>query len=660
MGVRADPRHPDLWDRLGVVLNAMGRFKDAHEANLKALALTPQSSLVLNNSATNLVDAGHHEQALELLSRSLKINPRDHLALLCQGNAYLGLGRLDDGIAAYRKVVAIVPNWPDGWNNLGGALNKRGLSDDAVIAYRQALTLNPNQAESWSNLGGIFRERKQEQEALDCFNQAIDLKPGLAGAYINMGSLLHGIGRPLAALDYFEHARKLAPTDPMVYMGLGGCYQDLGRFDEAVVSYCTALELQPNFDLAFGNLLFSLNYHPSLSAEEIFRMYQDYEAINALVPPGQWQVHKNSLEPNRRLKVGYVSPDFRTHPVQNFLVPLLVNHDREKVELFAYSDMEAPDAMTEQYMGYMDQWRKVDALDHHELAQLIRNDGIDVLVDLAGHTAKNRLKTFSLKPAPVQLTWMGYGSTTGMTAIDYFLGDDALIPAGCEHVIAETPWRLPNAGVVYRPPAGFPMAGASPALQNGFVTFGSLSRSIRLNDTLLDVWAELLRQVPNSRFVINSRDFRSPEMHEWMSRRFASREIDLSRVDIGYSSPAWMPMANIDIMLDCFPHNSGTTLIESLYYGLPMVTLAHRPTVGRLGSSLLSALGRREWIASDSEGYLRIAKNLAADIPALALIRSSLQEEVKRSALMDERGFSSSVEAAYQEMWQRYCSRVSS
>ena len=657
MGLRVDSTHLDLWDRLGVVRNAAGRFGEAHEANLKALALGPQAPFVINNAAVNLVDAGRYDEALALVARALKINARDHLALLTQGNAFVGMGRLDDGIASYRKVVSIAPDWPDGWNNLGGALNKRGLSDDAVTAFRQALALNPDQAESWSNLGGIFRERKQEQEALDCFNQAIDLKPDLAGAYINMGGLLHLSGRQAAALDYFEHARKLDPLDPMIYMGMGSCYQDLSRFDEAVVSYCTALELVPGFDIGFSNLLFALNYHPTLSAEEIFKVYQQFEEINTLIPLGSWKAHGNDRDPDRRLRIGYVSPDFQVHAVQNFLEPLLAHHDKSNVEVFGYADLAAPDWMTDRYRGYADHWCVVNAMNDQELADQIRADGIDILVDLAGHTAKNRLKAFSLKPAPVQVSWMGFGSTTGMTAIDYFLADGVMMPQGCEPFLAETPWRLPHAGFVYRPPASFPQPKPLPALRTGHVTFGSLSRAIRLNNELIAVWAELLTRVPGSRLVINSRDFRNVEMQDWMRSRFSALGIDLSRLDVGYDTPAWLPMAHIDVMLDCFPHNSGTTLIEGLYSGLPVVTLAHRPTVGRLGASLLSAIGHPEWIGADVEGYLRIAEDLAADVPKLAHIRATLRDDVVNSAAMDEEGFCRDVEQGYREMWQRYCAK---
>ena len=654
-GIEVDPEHIDLWDRLGVVLNRQGRFNEAHAANVKAIALAPRQVHLLTNTANNLGDAKRHDEALSMAERAIKTGGPAKLAVFAYANGLIGVGRLDEGIESYRKLISAEPDWAEAWHNLGGAYNARGRLDDAVHAFRQALRIQPNLAESWNNLGLIFRSRKQDQEALDCFNRAIDLRPDLVDPYINVASLLHGNGRQLTALTYLEHARKLKPTEPVTYMALGGCFQDLSRFDDAVVAFCTALELKPGFNVAFNNLLFALNYHPTLPAEEIFKVYQQFEEINTLIPLGTWNAHSNDRNSARRLRVGYVSPDFSVHPVQNFLEPLLAHHDREQVELFAYADVAASDWMTDRYRTYMDHWCSSTAMSDHELAHRIRTDGIDILVDLAGHTGNNRLQSFSLKPAPVQISWLGYGSTTGMTAIDYFLADGVMMPPGCEALLAETPWRLPHAGFVYRPSEFFPQPTPSPALRNGYVTFGSLSRAVRLNDELIVVWAELLKRVPTSRLVINSRDFKNGEMQDWMLKRFKVLDVDPSRIDVDYESPAWLPMANIDIMLDCFPHNSGTTLIEGLYSGLPVVTLAHRPTVGRLGASLLHSIGHPEWVATDVEEYVRIATDLAAGVQRLAYLRDNLRNDVRQSAAMDELGFARDVEQAYRQMWQKYC-----
>jgi predicted O-linked N-acetylglucosamine transferase (SPINDLY family) len=654
IGLELEPENLDILDRLGVVRNRRGLFGEADEAYQKALALAPKLMHVITNTAGNLNDARRHDEALALAERALQIRPEDRLGLLVKANALVGLKRLDDGIATYRRLIEVAPDWPDGWANLGAAYKDRNMIDESIEATRRSLELNPMQAAAWNNLGLIYQAHKRDQEALDCFNKAIDIEPGGADPYVNLGTLLQVTGRTFAALEYLEHARQLRPTEAMAYLGLGSCYQDLGRFDQAVLSYCTALELRPDFGMAFSNLLFALNYHPTLPAEEIFRMYQEFETNNALAAPGAWAPHANSREPGRRLRVGYVSPDFISHPVRYFLEPLMAHHDHQSVEVFAYSDVVVPDGQTARYREFSDQWRDTAKLTNHQLADLVRADGIDILVDLAGHTANNRLQVFTLKPAPVQVSWLGYVSTTGLASIDYFFCDDALAPVGSEHLLAEKPWRLPSV-FVYRPPADYPAPSPLPAASNGYITFGTLSRAIRLNDELLDVWAELLKRVPNSGLVINSRDFREPEMCDWMIGRLESRGIDPARLHVNYMTPAWIPMTNIDIMLDCFPHNSGTTLAESLYFGVPVVSMVHRPTVGRVGSSMLHAINRPEWVANDVDGYLRIATELAGDIPALAQIRAGLRDEMRSSPLMDEPGFARTVEDAYRSMWQQYC-----
>ena len=288
------------------------------------------------------------------------------------------------------------------------------------------------------------------------------------------------------------------------------------------------------------------------------------------------------------------------------------------------------------------------------LAEQIRADGIDILVDLAGHTKGNRLLVFARKPAPVSVSWLGYGYTTGVSAIDYLLTDEASAPAGSEHLFAEAPWRLATPGYVYRPAEGMGEVSPLPALQHGQVTLGTLTRSVRINHRVVRVWAEILKRLPEARLVIDSRNYQSSEMQDALAARFAAHGIGRERLDIGFRSPPWDVLRSMDIGLDCFPHNSGTTLFESLYLGVPFVTLAGRPSVGRLGSSILEGVGHPEWIARSEEEYIEQAVALASDLPKLAGIRAKLRQEMQASPLMDEAGFARKVEDAYREMFKRW------
>jgi predicted O-linked N-acetylglucosamine transferase (SPINDLY family) len=289
------------------------------------------------------------------------------------------------------------------------------------------------------------------------------------------------------------------------------------------------------------------------------------------------------------------------------------------------------------------------------LSERIRSDGIDILVDLAGHTAKNRLSVFARKPAPVSLSWLGFGYTTGLTAIDYLLTDTASAPEGSEGLFSETPWRLETPDYVYRPAEGMGQVSPLPASTRGHITFGTLTRAVRVNHRTIRVWSEILKRVEGARLVIDSRDFRETTVQDALAEKFAAHGIARERLEIGYHSPPWDVLRGMDIGLDCFPHNSGTTLFETLYMGVPFVTLAGRPSVGRLGSSVLEGAGHPEWIARTEDEYVELAVALASDQVRLAALRCGLRREMETGPLMDEAGFARKVEAAYREMWMKWC-----
>ena len=356
-------------------------------------------------------------------------------------------------------------------------------------------------------------------------------------------------------------------------------------------------------------------------------------------------------DPDKRLKVGYVSPDFRQHSVRNFLEPLLAHHDKRLVEVYAYAELTVEDGVTARYRGYADHWIPTVGLSDDALAERIRSDGIDILLDLAGHTAKNRLKVFARKPAPVSLSWMGFGYTTGLSAIDYLLTDAASAPDGSEDLFSEQPWRLATPGYAYRPAESMGAPSGLPALDTGHVTFGTLTRSVRINHRSVRVWSEILHRVPGARLVADSGNYRDAQMRSALQDKFATHGIGHERLEIGFHSPPWDVLRSMDIGLDCFPHNSGTTLFESLYMGVPFITLAGRPSVGRLGSSILHGVGHPEWIATSEEEYIEKAVALASDLPRLARLRAGLRAEMEASPLRDEAGFARKVEAAYREMF---------
>ena len=374
-------------------------------------------------------------------------------------------------------------------------------------------------------------------EALQCFERAIAIKPDYAEAHNQLGNTLQALTRYDEAIQRFEIALAIKPDFAGAHYNLGNALLGLGRLIDAVACYRKALSLKPDYAEAHSNMLFCLNYHPDLSAAEIFAEYRHWNDRHARPLMGT-VAHTNNRDPERRLKIGYVSPDLRRHSTRHFIEPLLAHHDKAHVEVYAYAEVAKEDEISARFKGHVDHWRRTVGLSDADMAGLIRADGIDILVDLAGHTGGNRLKVFVLKPAPIQVSWLGYGYTTGLETMDYFLADYEFAPPGCESVFAEKVVRLP-VFAAYRPAEDMGEAGPLPALQAKRITFGTLSRSMRINHRVIRAWAEILKRVPESRLALNSGDFQCAGLLTGIQDKFAAKGIAAERLELGYGSPPW-------------------------------------------------------------------------------------------------------------------------
>ena len=639
---------------LGNVLLARAWPAEAEASYRRALESSPTFAEAHNNLGAALQAQGRLEEAEACFRRALADKPDYVAALNNLGGLLAALGGFGQAEESFRKVLALEPGNAETHFHLANVLNEQGRRPAAEAAYRRAIELRPDHALAHANLGALLQLDGRLGEAESSCRRALELSPDLAEAHNNLGFVLLHQGVVPAAQACFQRALGLKPNLAEAHANLGASLAAQGRFDVAEASLRRALDIDPNYEDAYGSLLYALNYHPDKTAREVFAAYREYDERFGMPLRASWRAHGNDRDPGRRLKVGYVSPDFNAHSVGRFLEPLLAGHDRKVVEVHAYADLRREDEATARYRDHVDHWVPTLALSDEALAERIRADGIDILVDLAGHTTGNRLGVFARKPAPVSVSWLGYGYTTGLVAIDYFLTDETVVPGGEEGLFSEAPWRLATPSHAYRPAAGMGEVGALPALAHGYVTFGTLTRAVRLNHRTIRVWSEILNRLPNARLVIDSRDFQDPALHDELAGRFASHGIDQGRLDIGYHTPPWDVLRGMDIGLDCFPHNSGTTLFESLYMGVPFVTLVGRPSVGRLGSSVLEGAGHGEWIAHSEEEYVEKAVALAADLAKLATIRAGLRGEMQAGPLMDEAGFARRVEAAYRAMWEKW------
>ncbi|MFZ6817470.1 tetratricopeptide repeat protein [Undibacterium sp. Ji22W] len=626
--VNLRPKDGIAWDYLSIACLEQQKFEAAYDAALHAEKILPNNPHVLNNLACSLTSLERCAESLEILQRTVAIAPEMATAYNNLGNAYRFLGRYEEAIESFSRAIQLAPGMAYLYNNLGLTYRSLDRCESAIEVYHQALQIQPDLHQVYPNLIEAYRHAGQIQQAIDCSNSAIQLNDKI----------------------------------PEIWAAYGDALRDGGYLDAAIEAYIQAVSFRTDEHSTFNrkvytNVLFCLNYHPDLSAEVIFNAYREFDQRFAIQFRDKWQAFTNDKVPGKRLKIGYVCQSFYNQVCKYFLIPLLEKHDRSQVEIFAYAQIPFEDEVTEHYKKLVDHWIPIRSMTDDQAVERIRADGIDILIDVSGHTNSNRLMIFAQKPAPVSLHWLEYGYTTGLSAVDYFMTDSPSVTDDCDHLFSEKIWRLDGPAYVYRPDTRLAILNDSPASQTGIVTFGSLSRTTRINHRVVRIWAAILDAMPNSRLVINSGDFKDPLVQEEMASRFMQYGIERSRLDIGFSSPSWEVLKRIDIGLDCFPHNSGTTLLETLYMGIPFVTLQDRPPVGRIGSSVLVGMGRPEWIATSEEEYAQKAIILAHDVDGLIRMRKTMRQEMEASMLMNEDAFARSVEKAYRQMWQLYCEK---
>jgi predicted O-linked N-acetylglucosamine transferase (SPINDLY family) len=655
--VAINPRYVDAHNNLGVVLRDLGKLEEAVKCYRKVISLNPDYVEAYSNLGAALKDQGQFAESVAYCQQALERNP-DHVGALGNLGAALNeLNRYDEAIACARRALALDPHCADAHNNLGAALKEQGKLDEAAISYRTALALRPDWSVLHFNLGSLLATAGKADEAAACFSQALQIAPEFADASNSLGAVLLGQAKLQQATDLFQHALQSTPTRAHALNNMGNALLYQGKLDEAIATFEQALQGGADPSITFSNLLFSHNYHPTLSAEAIFAVYQRWNEQLAVPLANHLPSPQNRPDPAARLKIGYLSGDFKNHSVIHFAAPLLENHDHSRVEIYCYHNSFSTDFQTRRIMAAADHWIPCRAMSDDELAARIRADGIDVLVDLSGHTLGNRLLVFARKPAPVQVSWMGFGYTTGLTAMDYFIGDAWFTPPESASLFAETVYRLPCAPWAYQPQAEAPEPGPLPARRRGYLTFGCVSATTRIHAPLIAAWAAILHRLPEARLRLDTGMFRDPGVRRDFEDRFAALGVPAQRLEIGYTSPVWQVYQDVDIVLDCFPHNSGTTTFEALWMGLPVVSLADRPSVGRFGASILSAIGKHEWVATDQAGYIERAVALAQDVAALERTRAGLRDTMRQSSFLDHPAFARAMEAAFRDMWGQWCAR---
>jgi predicted O-linked N-acetylglucosamine transferase (SPINDLY family) len=571
------------------------------------------------------------------------------------GVIYSALKRNGDAEKCLRRALATKPDFVEAHNNLGNALSKLGRLTEAERSFRRALALNPDYVGAHVNLGVALKGLGKPGEAEQHLRTALALDPKLAEAQNNLGNLLKDLGRPGEAEQSFRQALSARPDYFEAHSNLANTLLEAGRIEEAEQCCRNALALRPDFAEAGQNLLFILNHVAGRSPTDIYAEHREF--AQRLYPYVHSTPHDNVPDPGRKLRVGYISGDLRDHPVGQFMAPVLARHDRNGFEVYCYYNYPSADAETARLMRCAAHWRDVFALSDDELTELIRKDGIDILVDLSGHTGRNRLSVFARKPAPVQVTWLGYLNTTGMAAMDYRITDTHASPEGLLDAFhSERLVRLPDSQWCYEAPAICPEVSEAPCVKAGFVTFASFSSLARIGPAVIELWSRLLACVPDSRLLLVRRGLTSIRS-EFLSR-FSRHGVNPDQIDLRESVPFQDYLAlhgAADIVLDTFPYTGGTTTCHALWMGVPVVSLVGNTATSRGGASLLNVIGLGDLVAGTPDEYVDIAAGLANDRQRLTALRAGMRDRMAASPLMDAARFTRNLESAYRSMWRSWC-----
>lgn len=638
----------------GNALARKGRVKAAEAAYREAIALAPSLAEAHSNLGALLREQKRTAEAEAAFRRATLLHPANAEIATNLGVTLRDQNRLHEAEAAYRQALALKPDYPDAHNNLGNALLDQGRHAEAEACYRQAIALNPGFAEAHSNLGNALRELGRTAEAEAAYVAAIALNPNLHGAHANLGNLLKDRGELAEAEACYRRAIALKRDFFVAYNNLGNVLMHQGRLAEAVEAFRQGLALNPDHVPTRGNLLFCLTHDQRATPQAIFAEHLEFgRRVEAAVEPA---IHP--AEPARRdqrPRVGFVSGDLRGHAVAHYIAPLWELLAERGYALHAYSNNTAEDQVSARLKAATQGWHGVLHWSDRELARRIQADGIDILFELSGHTAFNRVAMFALKPAPVQVTWIGYPGTTGLSRMDYYIGNPYLTPPGLmDAQFSEKIVRIP-ATTVFDPVVSEPAVGPLPALSAGRFTFGSFNRIVKSGDEVLALWGEVLRAVPGSRFLLGG--MRDARLAADVRARFAREGIAEDRLVLRPRAAIGEYLAfhhEVDLLLDSFPYAGATTTCFGLWMGVPTVTLAGNTVPARVGVSLLCHAGLPEFIAETRAEYVRIAAGWAERIGALAELRQGMRGRVAAGLQSAER-VTDGLEAALLAMWRRHC-----
>ncbi|MDG4596998.1 MAG: tetratricopeptide repeat protein [Candidatus Contendobacter sp.] len=621
MLLRQHPNHGKIWRLLGTALSMQGRYLEAAAVLKKASTLCPNDVEIWYDLGALFTQLGQPDKALPCYARGVEIDPMHAEIWIDFAACANALGHFEEGCDHARRALALRPNHAAAYNNLGISLHQLGYWQEAVASYRRALELKPDHALIHANLGNALKDLGQIQDAVASYRRALELKPDHAEIHGNLGNALHDLGQPR----------------------------------EAMASYRRALELKPDDAATFSGMLFCLSHMENVDPEVVFAEHLAFGERFETPLRAKWQPHGNDRTLDRTLRLGFVSADLYKHSVAYFIEPMWRALNKTNLELYVYNNNIREDAVTVRLKKLVDHWRQVERLSDQELAERIRDDDIDILFDLSGHTSHHRLLTFARKPAPVQVTWIGYPETTGLRAMDYKLTDQTAPPGTFDHLYTEKFVCLPIA-TLFEPATDAPEINALPALTQGFITFGSFNRTNKLGHQVIALWSRVLLALPTARMLIGS--VTDDGLKASLTAMFAYHGIDPGRLEfhprVGLRDYLQLHH-KVDILLDTFPYTGGTTTNHALWMGVPILTLTGPSRVHCGSARVLWRLGLPEWVTSTEDEFVSRAVHWASHPSELAMLRAGLRERFSSNPLYHPKTVARNFETAMRIMWRRWC-----
>lgn len=653
----AAPNAVSVHVTYGNVRRAKGELDLAARLYSRALDVDADCVEACLNLGMVSCERGELEQGIALLEKATRINPDSFEAHHNLGNALRAQDRFEAAVRSYQRALQIEPEAGDTHFALGLSCQALGKHDVALPAYRRAVENGVNDPEVHYRMGNLLYEMGRLQDARNCLERTLNSRPDFAEAHNGMATILLAMGELEGAVREFRRAVQLKPSFAEAYNNLGLALFKGGEFDSGKTAFRQALDIRPDFAEAHSNLILSLCSDPRIGLDEHLAERYRWRDRHVRRPNIQPLPHSNTATPGRKLRVGYVSADFRQHSAMCGFGPMLLYYDRTAFEVLCYSNSLHEDDFTTRFRESVDRWRNIVGIPDADAARLMQDDGIDVLVDLSGHSAGNRLLVFARKPAPVQITAWGFVTGTGLDTIDYIFADEITIPNDAGRYYSEKVVHLPCV-LTYMPQAVAPPVEPLPAQRNGFITYGYFNNYAKLSRDALVLWATLAHLVPGSRMLFKAKEFDYPHARERVSQVFAAAGVGPERLSFLGQTPWYEHLAAygaVDVSIDPFPQGGGISTLDALWMGIPVVTLLGETVSSRVAAAILKVVGLSEWTAETPQEYLDIACRQAREIPQLAQLRANLRDRVAATPAGNSREYVRAVEAVYRGLWERWC-----